>query len=310
MSSDSIVIDPAYFYVDDLVDRHVGFLKNMWRCRIDMTMPNTFINAAETCSPKEMHPETIFSHPAPWSCGINIDRKKAKYGCIFEAVERYCSTFVPKELLHFASENEMVKRGLECMSSDQFDYFTEEQYAMLEKMGKEAPYQRWLPDSPIQWVESHALSDDRSFFMPAQLMYCPCELAKNEPRLFDPFSTGMAAHRTLDKAIYLGLCEVIERDSLVIFWHNMLPSPIIREDSLIGIDSEIDSLLERLKSVPGLELLVKDITSDSQIPTLLCVIRNRWNPEATATAFAAATDLNPIIALRKSMNECSGKYTL
>jgi ribosomal protein S12 methylthiotransferase accessory factor len=249
-----------------------------------------------------MYPDKLLTHSAPWACGINIDRMRSRLGCIFEAIERYCSAIIPEERLLWASESDLRRRGYDCMPSEVFDYFTEEQYAQSNL------YDRWKPESKMRWVLSHSLTDGRDYYMPAQLVYCPYTWLSNEIKIFDPFSTGLAAHRTLEKAIYSGLCEVVERDSFMIFWHNMLPSPHIRMDSIQGKDSEIDKLLYRIRSIANLEITFKDLTTDINIPTPLCILRNRVNNNVAAAAFAAASDLNPIIALRKAINECLGTY--
>jgi ribosomal protein S12 methylthiotransferase accessory factor len=302
METLEIRIDTKYAMASDFIDRHVGLMNAVFRIRPPMNSPNSFMFGGRSCSPKNLFPGRVVQDHAPWSTGINIDYRKAFLGCLFETVERYCSAVVDDEHLLWGSERDLRSRGLECMSSSIFDYFTDEQYASSEL------YERWTPDSKLRWKSCVKLSDSKQYFVPAQLVYIPYVRMEGEPYIFDCFSTGLAAHRTIEQATYAGLCEVIERDAFLIYWQKMLKSPTIRLETIRGKDREIDELLNRANELPNVELLFKDLTSDLCVPTPLFVLRNKKDIHAPAAGFAAATDLDYKVAIRKALNECFGTY--
>jgi len=302
---EEVELDPVYWNLPDFVDTEVGFLKEVYRCRMHGSCPLTFMYCGKMCNTLTMFSDRVADIAANWSSGINIDQKSAIRGCIFEGIERYCSAIIPKERLLWGTERELIKKGYECMTRTMFDYFADEQY-----LRRRFRHQKWTATSNFRWDCSKSLNDGREFFIPAQFIYVPYYFMQNETKLIDTISTGLACHRTLEKAIYAGLCEVVERDSFTIFWYNMLKSPQVVVESLSGRNSQIDILLGRINDIPGCELTIKDITTDSMIPTLLCILQNKKNKKAVATAFAAATDLDPITALQKALNEVLGTYTL
>ncbi len=299
-----IDIDPAYFFINDHIDEHFGFAK--WICRVPLggRCPNTFQYIGKIQATNEVCPDRVKTEPALWAGGMDIDHLRAYRSCIFESIERYASALVDLEGLVTGSEIEMIQAGFNMWRSEEFDLFSPEQY----EAG--ISYDRWKPESVLRWKSCLSLCDDITIYVPAQFIYAPYSFDRNEPRLFDQLSTGIACHRTYESAMIRGLCEAVERDAFMIYWLNMLPSPAIDPRSLLGLDPSLDMVLNRVAEVPGLEITFKDITTDLSIPTVLCILRNRKDPEAVAAAFAAATDLDARSAIRRAANEVLGTYSL
>ena len=90
-----------------------------------------------------------------------------------------------------------------------------------------------------------------------------------------PESTGFAAGSDYESAILSGLCEVIERDSLALWWLHQLPTP--RIDLGAWHAGVMRELLDRAERV-GLDTQLFDLTSDLGVPVvgLVQTCRRGW----------------------------------
>jgi ribosomal protein S12 methylthiotransferase accessory factor len=93
-----------------------------------------------------------------------------------------------------------------------------------------------------------------------------------EPIIRLPDSNGMAPGPRLQSAIRKGICEVVERDAVVITWLNKLSVPRIKIR-----ETENESITDLIKAFDRyqLELHVFDITTDIPIPTVLTLAIDR-----------------------------------
>lgn len=78
------------------------------------------------------------------------------------------------------------------------------------------------PNEPIEWVEIRELTAGRRAFIPVEFIFPRARLGR--PRLVAETSSGGAAHGTSAAAVLAGLAELIERDSLMLFWYRRPPS--------------------------------------------------------------------------------------
>ena len=67
------------------------------------------------------------------------------------------------------------------------------------------------------WVRGYSLTQRRALWVPLTAAYMGLSLPVSEHVLF-PTSTGLAAGTSFRHAVLNALCEVIERDSLALFW--------------------------------------------------------------------------------------------
>jgi ribosomal protein S12 methylthiotransferase accessory factor len=82
----------------------------------------------------------------------------------------------------------------------------------------------WRREQDVAWIEAIELANRNPVAVPASLVY----LVTPPPRLEDFFvpatSNGLAAGPSIDAAVLAGICELIERDALLITWMNRLPA--------------------------------------------------------------------------------------
>src|SRR5918995_1413399 len=78
-------------------------------------------------------------------------------------------------------------------------------------------------------------------------------------------STGFAAGSSYKQAIFAALCEVVERDSLALWWLHHLPFPKVEIDVVRG--SSLAKLFERHCDI-GIKTALFDLTTDIGIPVI------------------------------------------
>src|SRR5699024_2292626 len=130
----------------------------------------------------------------------------------FEAIERYCASFVDfGQLLLSQHQGEPFESG----SAQQ--RFADHQYREPD-----FPYVPLDPQAPIHWAVGRSLVSGLRRFVPASFVYLPYTPASPAEVIGPSFSTGMSAGWSLDDAMLSGLLEVVERDAFAITWMNRL----------------------------------------------------------------------------------------
>ena len=87
-----------------------------------------------------------------------------------------------------------------------------------------------------------------------------------------PISTGAASGKSLESAIYKGICEIVERDAYMIGYLNELPLPQIDFKKIKNIKlQKMVSSLERYQ----IDLYLINITTDLKIPSIAAILVDR-----------------------------------
>jgi thiazole/oxazole-forming peptide maturase SagD family component len=112
-------------------------------------------------------------------------------------------------------------------------------------------------------------------------------------------SNGNAAGNTLEEAILQGFFELVERDSVALWWYNRPRRPGV------DLDSFGDPYLDRLREFlhrRGREAWVLDLTSDLNVPVFAAVCRARGGAEERIVlGFGAHLDAR--LALLRAVTE-------
>src|SRR5262249_26249979 len=113
-----------------------------------------------------------------------------------------------------------------------------------------------------------------------------------------PISTGLAFDRSIEGAIWKGLCEVAERDAMMLNWWLRRPAPEI-DFGMGDLPEGLGDRLERVACV-NLEARFFDITTDFRVPTVFCIVTGDNYPKLVVGA-SCTTD--PIAACAKALDE-------
>ena len=129
---------------------------------------------------------------------------------------------------------------------------------------------------PIAWIESTDLLTQQSRWLPYEMVHTNY----TEPRpsgsgCFPASSNGLASGNSLAEATAHAICEIVERDAISL-WSQFCSQAL---DSTSIDVSTIDNALciETLAKLNDADqdTYVWDITSDTLIPTFMCVIKDR-----------------------------------
>lgn len=119
------------------------------------------------------------------------------------------------------------------------------------------------------WTPLVSQRDGRCRYLPTQLIYYGYPVrGKSDFGTAD--SNGAAAGRTFADAALRGLLEVVERDSVALWWYNRARRPRVRLED--ATDPYIRRLREWFRALDR-ELWVIDATSDIGIPVIVAVSR-------------------------------------
>ena len=153
------------------------------------------------------------------------------------------------------------------------------------------------PEIPLTHVEVAHLADGSSIWVPAGLVHLGFWPRPPEPVVTLPISTGLAFNTSLEDALWSGICEVAERDAMMMSWWARDGGTEI--DLCARAPSDLLARLERLEDV-GLCARLFDITTDFRVPTVFCVLSGPRYPFITV---GAATRDDPAIACAKALDE-------
>ena len=232
--------------------------------------------------------------------GKGMTAEQALASGLGEAIERYCCLFQGDEPREEASLEQLADAAIHpnlCMQ------FSEAQYAARAAASR--PAARWQrvpppldPAARLDWTPVWSLATRGRRYLPTALLYggYPGSGAA-ACCVFDP--NGNASGNTAEEALLQALCELIERDSLAIWWYNRIRRPAVDLDAVAAAYPR--DLVERYRSL-GRELWVLDITTDLGVPSFAAVSRRTGpGPEAILLGFGAHLDAG--IAFTRALTE-------
>ena len=119
-----------------------------------------------------------------------------------------------------------------------------------------------------------------------------------DPGAYRGSSNGAAAGNTLEEAILQGLLELVERDSVALWWHPMCHRPAY--DLEAWDDPRIEAALAPQRAL-GNEVWVLDVTSDLGIPAAVAVAHGMPSTQAPMMGYGAHVD--PVLAVVRALTE-------
>lgn len=118
-------------------------------------------------------------------------------------------------------------------------------------------------------------------------------------------SNGAAAGNTLEEAVLQGLLELVERDSVALWWHPMCGRPAY--DLTAWDDPRIAAALTPQRAL-GTDVWVLDVTSDLGIPAAVAVAHGMSQTPAPMMGFGA--HLDPVLAVVRALTELAQMQTV
>ena len=234
--------------------------------------------------------------------GKGLSPTQARVSCLAEAVERYACGWTGTEPRRTATLSEL---GDEAVHPASTLGFSEHQYANRETLNEGADAMHVIPQAfdeskPVEWSPAWSLTHDAPRWLPTRYSYFNYQaqdVAGDHPFCYGD-SNGCASGGTLEEAILQGMLELIERDSIAIWWYNRLSMP---SADLSGVDPRFLEAMYRYQDKNGLHLEVLDLTSDLGIPVVTAVSSRKSDGGAITLGFGA--HLDPTVAATRALTE-------
>ena len=179
---------------------------------------------------------------------------------------------------------------------------------------------RWSPSTVLEWVAGTDLVTGRGLLVPLNAVICPYKPTSGDI-YFISSTNGLASGNTLEEAVCHAICEVIERDAASLFQAatylrrsvssvlSIVSSTRTTRPRLVrypaiglsGLPIRAARLLRRI--VPDSRVYLRDITSDTLIPTVECVLAEERSPRLYRCYCGHGTHPNAGIALCRAITE-------
>jgi bacteriocin biosynthesis cyclodehydratase domain-containing protein len=225
---------------------------------------------------------------------------QARASALCEGLERYSGVFRGNEPRRRAR---MCELGGAAVPLGDCLLFSERQYAEREARNAVGSHFSFIPvafdpDADVEWSPAWSLTRREVRYLPTA--FCYFDYPQADDRLYCmACSNGNAAGNTLEEAVLQGFLELIERDSVALWWYNRVRRPGV------DLDSFGEPYLARLRAYlrqRGRELWALDLTSDLGIPVFASLTRRTSGPlEQIVLGFGA--HLEPRVALLRAVTE-------
>lgn len=254
------------------------------------------------------------------SAGKGMTDIQARTSALCEAIERYCGVYRGEEPRRKATYKELGEAAIHpnlCMN------YSDRQYSeRLQWLARGSRFQivplPFREDVSLDWTPIWSMREKKFKYIPSS--YCYYGYPNPEQEFFCwADSNGNAAGNTLEEAIYQGFLELVERDSVCLWWYNRVQCPAVDLDSLD--EPYIQQLKVYYESI-NREFWVLDLTADLEIPAFAAVTRRVDHPvedivigfgahlDARVGILRAITEMNQFIpAVLKKGEDNNTEYT-
>ena len=244
--------------------------------------------------------DTLRQNVGGRSAGKGKTDIQAKTSGFCEAIERYSGVFQGDECRHSGTYSRLGDTAINpnaCMN------FSQEQYKNRHEWNASCPslFQRvpepFDEEREIKWTPIWSLTYQEFKYLPTAYCYYGYPNPPKPDCWAD--SNGCAAGNTLEEAILQGFMELVERDSIALWWYNRLKKPKVDLDSFQ--EPYFQTLKEYYKTLDR-DLWVLDLTSDLNIPAFAAISR-RIDREVEDIIFGFGAHFDPKIAILRALTE-------
>ncbi len=234
-----------------------------------------------------------------FSGGKGVTDVEAKAGCLCECIERMSGEFHGDERRIQASFLQLETKAIHPHRVVLYSYrqYQERQTTnpLAHRFHKVSD--PFIEDAIIDWSPIWSLTEQCYKYYPTACCYY--SFSQGGTWKISADSNGCAAGNCIEEAILQGFFELVERDSIAIWWYNRLQRPLIDLESFQI--PYIEKLLKEYEQM-GREVWVLDISSDLGIPVFVALSRLKQSEqEKIFIGFGAHLDVR--IALLRSLTE-------
>ncbi|HEY9803088.1 TOMM precursor leader peptide-binding protein [Anabaena azotica] len=218
-----------------------------------------------------------------------------------EAVERYSGIYQGDEPRILSTLAELGDRAIHpdnCLLFSDYQYANRENLNAISTVVHDWIPQRFDASQIIDWTPVWSLTEQTHKYLPTAFCYYDYPSSKDH-HFCRADSNGNAAGNTLEEAILQGFMELVERDSVALWWYNRLKRPSV---DLASFDEPYFVELQNFYQKNHRELWVLDLTADLEIPTFAGISR-RTNGDSERIIAGFGTHFDPTIAILRAVTE-------
>ncbi|GIG56445.1 streptolysin associated protein SagD [Longispora fulva] len=234
--------------------------------------------------------------------GYGLYNEEALVKLMGESVERYAAmAAITMFDFRYASYKEMATEG-PTMPLEYLGILDASQQAVLASKLHRYTDRPPTEDDLIAWVKCPSLTrPGEDVWVPAQLFFLGFTSSPAGDLLFTPsFSTGTAAHVSLENALRNALIEAVQIDAFILNWYTPTPAPAVVVD-----DDATHRLLGKLKLGPTSDYEVRPIyltRPELPLPTI-GVYMDRRSDTLPLLTFGVQGDGDPRYAMIRGTME-------
>jgi ribosomal protein S12 methylthiotransferase accessory factor len=232
---------------------------------------------------------------------------QARASAIGEALERYCGLFQgdePRQL------GRMADFGDAAVHPNDFMLFSERQFAGRDESNRTHDRYQYVPEPfdperTVEWTPLWSLTGERFRYLPTACCYYgyshhPLPHAAG---IWTGYahadSNGCAAGNTIEEAIFQGLFELVERDSVASWWYTRCQRPAV---DLASFDDPYFEQMRAHYDSLGRDLWILDVTNDLGLPTFVAVSCRR-DAQRQEITWGCGTHVDARIGIQRALTE-------
>ncbi|MBD2385860.1 TOMM precursor leader peptide-binding protein [Cylindrospermum sp. FACHB-282] len=225
---------------------------------------------------------------------------QSKVSGLCEALERYSGLYTGNERRVTATYAQMGDKAIHPYSCI---HFSAAQYEKRHEWNQQNSDLIEVPEPfdekrEIEWTPVWSLTHQTFKYLPLAYSYYGSELPKGH-RFCHTDSNGCASGNNIEEAILQGFLELVERDSIALWWYNRIKRTSV---DLASFDEPYLLALQAYYQNQQRDLWVLDITSDMNIPVFAAISRrNDQAEEEIMLGYGAHFD--PKIAVLRAVTE-------
>ena len=242
---------------------------------------NIGIPVFSVASPNNAHGKKKFYN------GKGPTPEQAKASAVMEAMERYSAELREDDEIIYGTFAEAEENGLTLDPEDMI--------LPLRTMNYD--------NETIAWYRAFELFRGEEIWVPACAVFHPY-FPDGDLQLFRYHTNGIASGNTMEEAILHGLFELIERDAWSICEYREKANA-----DIIADEGSLCSQLIKKFNDRGVEIHLKDLTSDIGIPTIGAAADDVATKDPELLSIGVGTHLNPEIAAVRALTEVAQSRT-
>lgn len=234
--------------------------------------------------------------------GKGKTEQQARASGFCEAIERYSGVFQGDEPRITSNYQDLGEKAIHpnaCINFSPLQYQTRQEWNTHCQGSFQMVPEPFDESRAVEWTPVWSMTEQTFKYLPTA--YCYFGYPKPEQPDCWADSNGCAAGNNLEEAILQGFMELVERDSVALWWYNRLKKPQV---DLESFNEPYFQTLQNYYQKLNRSLWVLDLTSDLEIPTFAAISR-RTDRAVEDIVLGYGAHFDAKIAISRALTEMS-----